>query len=65
MVEQFREGDISHCFADISAISELGFSPSVQLEDGVEALVDWVSRQTSEDRVPGAVAELEQRSLIR
>ena len=65
MVEQFREGDIRHCFADISAISELGFSPSVRLEDGVEALVDWVSKQTSEDRVPGALAELEQRSLIR
>jgi dTDP-L-rhamnose 4-epimerase len=65
MVGQFREGDIRHCFADISAISELGFSPSIQLEDGVEALVDWVSKQTTEDRVPGALAELAQRSLIR
>ena len=65
MVEQFREGDIRHCYADISAIGELGYSPRLALENGVEELVDWVSRQTSEDRVPGALAELEQRSLIR
>jgi dTDP-L-rhamnose 4-epimerase len=65
MVGQFREGDIRHCYADITALSELGFSPKVALEDGVEALVGWVSQQTSEDRVPGALAELEQRSLIR
>jgi dTDP-L-rhamnose 4-epimerase len=65
MVEQFREGDIRHCYADISAIGELGFSPRVALEDGVEELVSWVSQQTSEDRVPGALAELERRSLIR
>ena len=65
MVEQFREGDIRHCYADISAISALGFIPGVALADGVEELVDWVSKQTSEDRVPTALAELEQRSLIR
>ena len=65
MVGQFREGDIRHCYADITAIGELGFHPRVALEDGVEALVGWVSQQTSEDRVPGALAELEQRSLIR
>jgi dTDP-L-rhamnose 4-epimerase len=65
MVRQFREGDIRHCYADITAIGELGYRPSVALADGVEALVGWVSQQTSEDRVPGALAELEQRSLMR
>jgi dTDP-L-rhamnose 4-epimerase len=65
MVEQFREGDIRHCFADISAIAELGYRPSVRLTEGVGVLIDWVSSQRAEDRVPGALAELEQRSLIR
>jgi dTDP-L-rhamnose 4-epimerase len=65
MAGQFREGDIRHCYADVTAIRELGYSPSVALSDGVEALVGWVSQQTSEDRVPGALAELERRSLIR
>jgi dTDP-L-rhamnose 4-epimerase len=65
MVEQFREGDIRHCYADITALGELGYSPGVALQDGVEELVGWVSQQTSEDKVPGALAELEQRSLIR
>jgi len=65
MVGQFREGDIRHCYADITALGELGYNPKMALEDGVEILVDWVSKQTSEDRVPGALAELEQRSLIR
>jgi dTDP-L-rhamnose 4-epimerase len=65
LVGQFREGDIRHCYADIRAIGELGYRPQVPLVDGVGALVDWVSKQSSEDRVPGALAELEQRSLIR
>jgi dTDP-L-rhamnose 4-epimerase len=65
IVGQFREGDIRHCYADITAIGELGYRPRVTLEQGVGALVAWVSEQTSEDRVPGALAELEQRSLIR
>jgi dTDP-L-rhamnose 4-epimerase len=65
LVGQFREGDIRHCYADVSALGELGYRPKVPLTDGVGALVDWVSKQSSEDRVPGALAELEQRSLIR
>ncbi len=65
LVGQFREGDIRHCYADVSALAELGYRPKVALSDGIEVLVDWVSKQTTEDHVPGALAELEQRSLIR
>jgi dTDP-L-rhamnose 4-epimerase len=65
LVGQFREGDIRHCYADITAICELGYQPRIPLVDGIEALVGWVSEQSSEDRVPGAVAELKRRSLIR
>jgi dTDP-L-rhamnose 4-epimerase len=65
IVEQFREGDIRHCYADISAIRELGFTPTVPLSEGVGVLVDWVAQQSPEDRVPTALAELERRSLVR
>jgi dTDP-L-rhamnose 4-epimerase len=65
IVEQFREGDIRPCYADISAIQELGFKPTVPLSEGIGVLVDWVSRQRPDDRVATAPAELEQRSLVR
>jgi dTDP-L-rhamnose 4-epimerase len=65
LVGKFREGDIRHCYADITAIGELGFDPKISLADGVGALVDWVSKQSSVDRVPAALEELQERSLIR
>lgn len=43
---QFREGDIRHCFADISkARALLGFEPQTALRDGVGELVAWVRAQ--------------------
>lgn len=63
VVEQFRAGDIRHCFADIASLQALGFQPKVRFEDGVAELVDWVSRQQAEDRFEHARAELGSRGL--
>jgi dTDP-L-rhamnose 4-epimerase len=63
---QFREGDIRHCYADISKIKEkLGYSSKHKFEDGIEELVHWVKEQHAEDRVEQARKELENRCLTK
>jgi dTDP-L-rhamnose 4-epimerase len=65
IVGKYREGDIRHCFADISrAETLLGYSPRVKLSEGVPELVEWVRRQTATDRVAAATAELAARALV-
>ncbi len=63
---KFREGDIRHCYADISKIKGLGYKPQVRFEDGVHELVEWVNAQPScdvDDLFENAQEELERRSL--
>lgn len=61
---KFREGDIRHCYADISKIrTRLGYAPRIQFEDGLAALVDWVAQQRAEDGFEKARKELESRGL--
>jgi dTDP-L-rhamnose 4-epimerase len=60
----FREGDIRHCFADITKIkSTLGFEPSIRFEDGIEDLTEWVKKQVCEDNTSQALKELKERGL--
>jgi dTDP-L-rhamnose 4-epimerase len=62
--QQFREGDIRHCFADISLAQKLlGYQPRVRFEDGLPELVQWVRQQTATDQVEAATAELKARGL--
>jgi len=64
VANNFRAGDIRHCYADISKIKEaLGFEPKVRFEDGIEDLVSWVKSQTSKDLFEAAKKELESRKL--
>jgi dTDP-L-rhamnose 4-epimerase len=63
---QARAGDIRHCFADIGLARKLlGFEPSVELEEGMGELAEWLETQTAEDRVGAANAELSARGLAR
>lgn len=39
-----RKGDPSNWVADISAIKQLGYSPSVGLEEGLKKYYEWVSK---------------------
>jgi dTDP-L-rhamnose 4-epimerase len=64
---RFRQGDIRHCFADITrARSLLGYEPTVAFADGVGELVAWIQREqpNAEDRVEVSTSELEHRGLI-
>jgi dTDP-L-rhamnose 4-epimerase len=63
---KFRAGDIRHCFADITLAGDLlGYRPTVELEDGIAELAEWLETQTAEDRVDDATAELVSRGLTR
>ncbi|HDH09993.1 MAG TPA: SDR family NAD(P)-dependent oxidoreductase [Chloroflexi bacterium] len=66
IVNRFREGDIRHCYADISKIrARLGFEPRVRFEEGIEDLIGWIEEQTAADRVELAKEELARRGLLR
>jgi len=66
IVARYREGDIRHCVADISrARNLLGYEPRVALKDGIEELLEWVRRQTSDDGVEQATSELASHQLVR
>ncbi len=65
VVNRFRKGDIRHCYADISRLVALGYSPRVRFEDGVSELVEWVrQQQLVEDCTDQAGAELKRRGLV-
>ena len=66
VVGKYREGDVRHCFADISRARRLlGYEPKVSLEEGVPRLLGWVRDQSATDRVAQATRELESRRLVR
>jgi dTDP-L-rhamnose 4-epimerase len=63
-LQEFRAGDIRHCFADTKRAEELlGFSASVTLDQGLADLVGWLEEQDVEDNVDVATNELLQRGL--
>jgi dTDP-L-rhamnose 4-epimerase len=62
---KYRAGDIRHCFADIRKSREqLGFSPGVDFEAGLQELAEWLADQQAEDSVEAATRELESRGLV-
>lgn len=66
ITNQFRVGDIRHCFSDITKISnELGYAPKIQIEDGFDELTEWVSKQMVDEKVSESTKELADRKLIR
>jgi len=60
----FREGDIRHCYADISRARELlRYAPKVTFSDGVRRLVEWVRGQRAVDSFDQAHRQLVERGL--
>ena len=65
IVGKARIGDIRHCFCDTALAAEkLGFRARQDFGEGLAELAEWVHRQTAEDRVAEARAELEARGLV-
>ena len=63
---RYREGDIRHCFGDVSLIEQkLGWKPVWDFESGIGTLLKWLQDQRAEDRATAAYAELEHRGLLK
>ncbi|MFC2170863.1 GDP-mannose 4,6-dehydratase, partial [Calditrichota bacterium] len=66
ITSKFRNGDVRHCFADITKIKEsLSWEPRYSFSNGVESLLDWLKSQSAVDRVSTAFDELEKRGLVK
>ncbi len=65
--DEFRIGDVRHCYADISLAKKyLGFTPKIKLTEGLKGLLQWVSGLDKEqivDKFDTAEAELEKKGL--
>lgn len=56
---RYRAGDIRHCFGDITlARQKLGYEPKHSLASGIPELVEWLQKQTAEDRVTDMARQL-------
>lgn len=65
ILNQFRAGDIRHCYADLTkARTLLGFEPKVSLEEGLGDLLSWVKEQTAVDRFSRVEKELAAKALV-
>jgi dTDP-L-rhamnose 4-epimerase len=61
---EFRAGDIRHCFASIDRARELlGYEPQVSFEDGMRELSGWLAGQEADDQVDRATEALVSRGL--
>jgi dTDP-L-rhamnose 4-epimerase len=60
-----RAGDVRHCFADITAATQLlGYSPRIGLQDGLEELAAWLESQQADDKVDQALEQLNVHGLV-
>lgn len=65
IINQFREGDIRHCYADTTrAKTMLGFEAKIAFDDGIVGMLDWLRRQEAVDQVNMARQELTKRGLV-
>jgi dTDP-L-rhamnose 4-epimerase len=44
---EFRPGEMRHLTSDISRAQTIGYSPRVELADGIQRYLDWIQAQTS------------------
>jgi dTDP-L-rhamnose 4-epimerase len=66
IVEQYRAGDIRHCFADTRLAQQLlGFRAEIAFEDGMRDLLAWLEGQEAVDAVDSAREALVARGLAR
>ena len=63
---EFREGDIRHCYADVSRASQaLGWRARVSFEEGSIELSRWAAGERPVDRTDEANDELRSKGLLR
>src|SRR5580765_6028838 len=66
VVNEFRAGDIRHCFAETQLANELlGFRAEIPFEAGMQELLAWLEGQEAADSVDAAREALVSRGLAR
>jgi len=66
VVNQYRAGDIRHCYADTRLANELlGFRAEIPFEAGMQELLAWLEGQEAADSVDAAREALVARGLAR
>ena len=66
IVNQYRAGDIRHCYADTRLARELlGFEPELDFDRGLNDLLAWLETQEASDSVDAAREALVARGLAR
>jgi len=66
IVNQYRAGDIRHCYADTRLAEQLlDFRPEIPFELGMEDLLAWLEGQEASDTVDAAREALVARGLAR
>ncbi len=66
IVEQYRAGDIRHCYADTRLAEELlAFEARIPFADGMRDLLVWLEGQRADDAVDAAREALVARGLAR
>jgi dTDP-L-rhamnose 4-epimerase len=66
IVNQYRAGDIRHCFADTERARRLlGFEAEIPFEHGMKDLLEWLEGQEASDTVDAAREALVARGLAR
>lgn len=59
-----RKLDVKHCYADISKLKRLlKFTPTIQLGEGLQEVIDWSLQEKAQDKVEFAMRQLEKRGL--
>jgi dTDP-L-rhamnose 4-epimerase len=62
---KYRAGDIRHCSADLrKSAQQLGFTPRVQFDDGLQELAHYLADQIADDHAEKATEELLRRGLV-
>lgn len=66
ILNQYRVGDIRHCFADTSKLTRLfGIKPQQDFEAGMSQLIEWVQTvNRPKDRSQESLQELASRQLV-
>jgi dTDP-L-rhamnose 4-epimerase len=65
VMDQFRAGDIRHCFADTSRMqATTRFTAEVSLEQGMPELIEWSAGESPVDSVEQSLAELQSKGMV-
>ncbi|MFQ5672288.1 MAG: NAD-dependent epimerase/dehydratase family protein [Nitrospinales bacterium] len=64
IIHKFRNGDIRHCYADITKLKRLGFAPTVSLREGLADLAAWSENQAAVCKIEDAHRRLVEKGLV-